>query len=84
MWRPQAAAVQSGQTASPVRQEILKLSFQHLKKMNYILIKEKKAHYFDEKQLVRCQLDAEFTLLLKFAAGSAVFSFFLLLLFFFE
>ena len=38
--------------------------------------KRKKAHYFDEKQLVRCQLDAEFTLLLKFAAGSAVFLFF--------
>ena len=76
--------VQSGHTASPERQETLKPSFHHLKKMNYILIKEKKAHYFDEKQLVCCQLDAEFTLLLKFAAGSAVFLFSFFFFFFFE
>ena len=46
--------------------------------------KGKKAHYFDEKQLVCCQLDAEFTLLLKFAAGSAVFLFSFFFFFFFE
>ncbi len=53
----------------------LKLSFQCLKKIDNILIKEKQTHYFDEKQLVCCQLGAEFTLLVKCAAGSDVFFF---------
>lgn len=36
----------------------------------------KQTHYFDEKQLVCCQLDAEFTLLVKSAAGSDFIYFF--------
>lgn len=48
----------------------LKLSFECLKKIDNILIKEKQTHYFDEKQLVCCQLGTKFTLLVKFAAGS--------------
>lgn len=35
-------------------------------------IKEIQTHYFDEKQLVCCQLVTEFTLLVKFAAGHDV------------
>lgn len=54
----------------------LKLSFHCLKKIDNIFIKGKQTHYFDEKQLVCCQLDAEFTLLVKFAAGSDGFYFF--------
>lgn len=33
---------------------------------------KKNTHYFDETQLVCCQLAAEFTLVVKFAAGSNV------------
>lgn len=62
----------------------LQPSFQCLKKIDNFLIKEKQAHYFDEKQLVSCQLDTEFTLLVKFAAGSDVFFPFFLSLFFYE
>lgn len=40
------------------------------------LIKEKQTHYFDEKQLVCCQLGTKFTLLVKFAVGNNVFFFF--------
>lgn len=54
----------NGKTRKP------KLSSRCLRKIDNILIKEKQTHYFDEKQLVCCQLDTEFTLLVKFAAGS--------------
>lgn len=54
----------------------MKHSFQCLKKIDNFLIKETQTHYFDEKQLVCCQLVTEFTLLVRFAAGSDVFSLF--------
>lgn len=41
----------------------LKLNFPCQKQVDNFLLKEKQTHYFDEKQLVRCQLGSEFTLL---------------------
>lgn len=58
-----------------VRTQTRKLKLR-VKKIDNFLIKEKQTHYFDEKQLVCCQLGAEFTLLVKFATGSDVFFFF--------
>lgn len=62
--------MQSGHTPSP-KETKPQLSFQCLKTIADFLMKEKKqTHYFDEKQLVCCQLGAEFPLVVKLAAGS--------------
>lgn len=72
-WQPQTRS-QSGHSEHPqclsVTHEDSKLRFQHRKKRDHFRIKGKQAHYFDEKQLVCCQLGGEIRLLAKFATGT--------------